>query len=68
MRSDARIVENLGAADVSLTDTEYAALTELLDGMQVYGDRKDEDIAKLGALVRNRLFGTSGVPVSGLEK
>ena len=36
--------------------------------MQVYGDRKDEDIAKLGALVRNRLFGTSGVPVSGLEK
>ena len=68
MRSDARIVENLGAADVSLTDTEYAALTELLDGMQVYGDRKDEDIAKLRALVRNRLFGPSGVPVSGLEK
>ena len=68
MRKEERITENLGAAEVSLSDREYAALTEALDGMEVYGDRKDEDIAKLGELARNKLFGSSGVPVKGLEK
>lgn len=68
MRKEERIRENLGAADVELTDEEYDTLTKTLNGMVVYGDRKDEDIAKLGALVRNKLFGTSGVPVKGMEK
>ena len=68
MRKDERIKENLGAADVVLTDEEYNVITETLNKMTVYGDRKDEDIAKLGPLVRNKLFGTSGVPINGLEK
>lgn len=68
MRSEERINENLGASEVILTDKEYNSLTDALNSMQVYGDRKDEDIAKLGAMVRNKLFGTSGVPVKGLEK
>lgn len=68
MRKDERIRENLGAAEVTLSDDEYRALTDALDKLVIYGDRKDEDIAKLGKLVRNQLFGASGVPVKGLER
>ena len=68
MRKDERIRENLGAAEVALSDDEYRALTDALDKLVIYGDRKDEDIAKLGKLVRNQLFGASGVPVKGLER
>lgn len=60
MRSDARIDENLGAAEVELTESEYAELTAALDALEVFGDRRDEDIAKLGAL-RMELFGGTGV-------
>ena len=31
MRSESRIAENLGAADIELTDEEYAALTAALN-------------------------------------
>ena len=67
MRKDERIRENLGAAEIILTDEEYLQLTNELDKLEIFGDRKDEDIAKLGVLVRNKLFGSSGVPVKGLE-
>ena len=67
MRKDERIKENLGAAEIILTDVEYNQLTAELDKLKIYGDRKDEDIAKLGGLVRNKLFGSSGVPVKGLD-
>lgn len=60
MRSDARIAENLGAADVVLTDEEYQALSSALDALTVYGNRTDEQIAELGAL-RTELYGSSGV-------
>lgn len=60
MRSDARIAENLGAAEVVLSDTEYDALTAELDKMQVYGVRTDEEIAELGEL-RTKLYGSAGV-------
>lgn len=60
MRSDARIAENLGAADVTLTDAEYNALTEALNQLTIYGNRTDEQIAQLGEL-RTKLFGSSGV-------
>lgn len=50
MRSDARIKENLGAADVELSGGEFAAIEEALGGITVYGDRKDEDIHKLGTV------------------
>ncbi len=68
MRKDARIRENLGAADVTLTDSEYKQLTDELNKLEIFGDRKDEDIAKLGSMVRNKLFGSSGVPVKGLDR
>ena len=68
MRKDERIKENLGAAEIVLTDSEYKQLTDELNKLKIFGDRKDEDIAKLGGLVRNKLFGFSGVPVKGLEK
>ncbi len=60
MRSDARIAENLGAADVVLSDDEYRTLTAALDRMQVYGNRTDEEIAGLGEL-RTKLYGSAGV-------
>ena len=60
MRSDARIQENLGAAEVWLTHEEYATLTAELDKLNVYGNRTDEQIAELGEL-RTRLYGSSGV-------
>ena len=47
MRSDARILENLGAAEVALTDAEYAAMNEALGHITIHGNRTDEDIAKL---------------------
>lgn len=50
MRSDARIVENLGAAAVSLSDDEYAAMNEALSHITIHGNRTDEDIAKLGTI------------------
>lgn len=68
MRKEERIKENLGAAEISLTDDEYNRLTDALNKLEIFGDRKDEDIAKLGAMVRNKLFGSSGVPVKGLDK
>ncbi|MBR6000202.1 MAG: aldo/keto reductase [Oxalobacter sp.] len=48
MRSDARIEENLGAADVTFTDDEFAALQTALDKITVYGNRTDEDIIAMG--------------------
>ena len=60
MRSDARIVENLGAADVELSDAEYTSLTTALNQLKVYGERTDEQIAELGKL-RTELYGSSGV-------
>ena len=50
MRRDERIKENLGAADVILTDEEFARLETELDKIIIHGDRKDEDIAKLGTI------------------
>ena len=61
MRSDARIAENFGAAEVLLTDEEYGILTTELNKLKVYGNRTDKQIAELGAL-RTKLYGSSGVP------
>lgn len=60
MRSESRIAENLGAADIVLSDEEYAVLTGELDKLKVYGERTDEQISQLGEL-RKQLFGGSGV-------
>jgi aryl-alcohol dehydrogenase-like predicted oxidoreductase len=42
-----RIEENLGAADVELTDTEMEALEKELAKIETHGNRTDEDIARL---------------------
>ena len=50
MRSLERIEENLGAADVVLTDDEYEALTKALDRLTIHGSRDGKDIKKLGTV------------------
>lgn len=42
-----RIQENLGAADVELTENEYKQIENELNQIKIYGNRTDEDIAKL---------------------
>ena len=49
MRKEERLRENLGAADVELTETEYQALEAALGKITIHGNRTDEDIAKLRA-------------------
>lgn len=50
MRSDARILENWGAAEVAITADEYAAMNEALSHIIIHGNRTDEDIAKMGTI------------------
>lgn len=50
MRSEKRIRENLGAADIELTDQEFNDLEQALAQITIYGNRTDEDIAKLGTV------------------
>lgn len=47
MRRDERIMENLGAAEVELTDDEYSQIEKELAKIEIHGNRTDEDIAKL---------------------
>ncbi|MEV5451748.1 aldo/keto reductase [Streptomyces sp. NPDC052535] len=42
-----RIRENLGAADVDLTDDEFTRIENELANIAIHGNRTDEDIAKL---------------------
>ena len=48
MRSDARIEENLGAADVSLSPDELAEVEDALAHIVIHGNRTDEDIQRMG--------------------
>ena len=47
MRSEARITENLGAAEVALSGAELVALDAALAELDIHGNRTDADIAKL---------------------
>jgi aryl-alcohol dehydrogenase-like predicted oxidoreductase len=49
MRSVERIQENLGAADVELTEQEFERIEAELAKIEIHGNRTDEDIAKLYA-------------------
>lgn len=51
MRKEARILENLGAADVELSDSEFEKIETELAKIKIYGNRTDEDIAKLGTIM-----------------
>ena len=50
MRREERIVENLGAADVCLSEEEFASLERALAKIPIHGNRTDEDIARLGTI------------------
>lgn len=50
MRKDERIIENLGSADVALTDEEFNNIETELNKITIYGNRTDKDIAKLGSV------------------
>ena len=50
MRKDERVIENLGAADVILTDEEFNNIETELNKITIYGNRTDEDIHKLGTV------------------
>ncbi len=50
MRKEERVIENLGAADVSLTADEFAKLEHTLEGICIHGNRTDEDIQLLGTV------------------
>ena len=42
-----RIEENLGAADIDLTDEEFGRIEAELAKLEIHGNRTDEDTAKL---------------------
>lgn len=50
MRSEKRMAENFGAADAELDDAAFEMLEEALSTIEIFGDRKDSDIAKLGTV------------------
>ncbi|MCR4783203.1 MAG: aldo/keto reductase [bacterium] len=50
MRSDARLAENFGAAEVTLNPEEITEIEKALQAIKIYGDRKDSDIQKLGTV------------------
>ncbi|ASK28727.1 aldehyde oxidase [Chryseobacterium sp. T16E-39] len=45
-----RIAENMGSADIILNDSEFDQIERALSTIQIYGDRRDEDIARLRTL------------------
>lgn len=49
-RKPARMEENFGAAAVILTDREFAEIETALGKIEIHGNRRDEDIAKLRSL------------------
>ena len=53
MRKEERVVENLGAADVTLTAEEYDALYAELSKIKIHGTRDGKDIKKMGTVPDN---------------
>ncbi len=51
MRKRERMEENFGAADVTLTEQEYERLEKALAEIPLYGNRTDQDIAKLRTML-----------------
>jgi aryl-alcohol dehydrogenase-like predicted oxidoreductase len=49
-RKPERIAENLGAAAIELTEAEYTLIEQELEKIEIHGNRRDEDIAKLRTL------------------
>ena len=47
MRKEERLKENFGAAEITLTEKEFDKIEKALSNITIYGNRTDEDIAKL---------------------
>lgn len=47
MRKEERLKENFGAAEITLTEKEFAEIENALSNITIHGNRTDEDIAKL---------------------
>jgi aryl-alcohol dehydrogenase-like predicted oxidoreductase len=50
MRKEERVIENLGASDVTLTPEEFDALERAMNEIVIYGNRTDKDIERLGTV------------------
>ena len=50
MRKDERVIENLGASNIQLTEEEFIKIEKELEQIKIWGNRTDEDIAKLGTV------------------
>lgn len=53
MRREERIIENLDAAEIELSDKEYNRLNDELSRIEIHGSRSANDIKKLGTVPRN---------------
>lgn len=53
MRREERVVENLGAAGIELSDDEYNRLNAELAKIEIHGSRSGKDIQKLGTVPVN---------------
>ena len=47
MRKEERLRENFGSGDVKLTREEFEQIETALENIHIYGNRTDEDIARL---------------------
>lgn len=47
MRKEERLKENFGAAEITLTEKEFDEIEKAVSNITIYGNRTDEDIAKL---------------------
>ena len=56
MRREERIIENLGAAEVSLTHEEFDSLERELGKITLHGNRTDKDIERLGTVKAQSFF------------
>ena len=53
MRKQERVVKNISAAEVTLSDEEYDNLNRELNKLKIYGDRNGKDIARLASVPDN---------------
>ena len=53
MRREERVVKNLGAADIELSEDEYSRLNAELAKIEIHGSRSGKDIQKLGTVPGN---------------
>ena len=65
MRKYERIDENLGAAEVELTEDEFKNIEAELEKITIYGNRTDEDIQRMGYVKAQSLTFTNNTKREG---